>query len=154
MAAVVGPGAPIVIGLAFDIFTVLVVQKFDYRVQHGLGYGKPSAKDRSGKLQRQIGADACPLQKVAQLGVRRGTREAVEGDPLVDALGDRLLLDSLEAGKGQPFARCEAAGKDQFVTRRRHPIDVLEHLVDAYRGSVLRVLQARWDPVAPPQLRE
>src|SRR5215813_12101337 len=31
VAAVVGPGAPIVIGLAFDVFTVLVVQKFDYR---------------------------------------------------------------------------------------------------------------------------
>jgi hypothetical protein len=75
------------------------------------GYRKPSAKDRSGKLQRQVGPDASSLQKGAKIGVRCGAAKAVKGYALVDALGDRLLLDCLETGEGQPFAGARPPGK-------------------------------------------
>src|SRR5215813_8890842 len=78
----------------------------------------------------------------------------MEGDAFVDAFGNRLPLDRLKACAGQPLARCKAAWKDQIVTWRRHPIDVLEHLVDADPGAVLRIFQACCNYVAAPQLRE
>ena len=94
------------------------------------------------------------IQKGAKIGVRRGAREGVEDDTLVDAPGDCLLLDRLEAGECQPLARCKIALKDQFITGRRHPIDVAEQLVDADPGAVLRIIQPCCDPPAASQLRE
>jgi hypothetical protein len=72
----------------------------------------------------------------------------------VDAFGDRRSLDHLEAGAGEPLGRREAAREDQFITRRRHPIDVLEHLIDADPRALLQIFQAHCNPAAASQLRE
>src|SRR5271157_1695515 len=151
VGAVVGPGAPVVVGFALGIFAVLVVQEGDNRVQHLRGYGQSRAKDRSSELQGQIGADTCCLQKVAKIGVRRGTWEAVKGDARVDPLGDRLPLDRIEFGAGQPLARCQVALKEEVVTRYRHPVDALEHCINTDPGAVFRIFHACCDCAAAPQ---
>src|SRR6516225_7579971 len=153
VTTLVGPGAPVVVGFALDVLPVLVVQELNYRVQHGLGDGKPRAKNRSGELQREVGADAGSLQKDAKIGVRSGAREGVKDHTFVDAFGDRLLLDRLEVGECQPLAGCKITMKDQFITRGRHAVDVPEQLVDADPGAVLRIIQPRCDPAASSQLR-
>src|SRR5271165_3977093 len=154
VGAVVGPRTPVVIGFALGIFAVLVVQEGDDRVQHRRGYGQSRAKDRSSELQRQIGADTCSLQKVSQIGVRCSAWEALKGDARVNPFGDRLPLDRFEFGAGQPLARCQVALKEAFVTRYCHPVDALEHCINADPGAVFRIFHARCDRAAAPPLWE
>jgi hypothetical protein len=112
VGTIVGPGTPVVVGFALGVFAILVVQEGDDRVQHRCGNRQPRAKERSGELQRQIGADTCPLQKVPKIGIRYGACEVVKDDPLIDAFGNCTLFDRVELGAGQPLARCEVALKE------------------------------------------
>jgi hypothetical protein len=63
-------------------------------------------------------------------------------------------LHTRSASTRNSFGALKAAGEDQFVSRHRHPIDVLEHLVDADPGTVLRIFQTCRNSAAALQLRE
>jgi hypothetical protein len=105
-------------------------------------------------LERQIGADTISLQEVSEIRFGAGARIMFEGDTFVDAPGDYILLDSLEFGAGQPFARFEVARKEQLVTRDCHPIDALELSIDTDPGTVLGVVERCRHISTAPQPRE
>ena len=95
MGAVVGPHAPIVVGLALGIFAVLVVEESDHLIHHRYGDRQPRAKDRPRELQREIGADAVPFQEIAQISVGLGARKVVERNPLIDTLRNALAAANI-----------------------------------------------------------
>jgi hypothetical protein len=78
----------------------------------------------------------------------------VKGDAFVDPLGDRQPLDRVKFGAGQPLARGEISPKEQIVTRYRHPVDALEHCINADPSAVFGIFQARCDRATAPQLWE
>jgi len=153
MGAVVGPHAPIVVGLALGIFAVLVVEESDHLIHHRYGDRQPRAKDRPRELQREIGADAVPFQEIAQISVGLGARKVVERDPPIDTGIDSLPLDSLELGSGQPLIGFQVAVEKQVVARDRDPIHTLEPTIDANPDAVLRIVETGRRHPAAAQLR-
>src|SRR5215469_6539757 len=130
MGAVVGPNAPIVVGLAFGIFAVLVVQKRDDLVQHRPGNGKARAEHRPGKLQCEVGAYALIYDKILEASAGVRGRVVVKLDALVDAFLDCVAHSPREMGLGQTLAKFEIALIEKLVPRNRHPVDVAEPASD------------------------
>src|SRR6516225_5650405 len=154
MRAVVRPDVPIVVGLAFEVLPILVVQKGNYLVQHGCGNRHPGAKHRPRKLQGKISADAFGRNKILEIWVSPDTGGSVKFDPLVDALGDGIAHRGVEFDLGQRLAGFEIALIEEVVVRGRHPIDVLEPAADANSCTVLGVVRIRSGAAASSQLRK
>src|SRR5215510_7695504 len=98
MRAVVGPDAPIVVGLSFGVFAVFVVEESDDLAQHRLGHWKARAKDGAGELQREVGTDGLIDNKIFEARSGSSARIVVKLDPFVDTLGHRILYSGIEMG--------------------------------------------------------
>src|SRR6516164_10481045 len=154
MRAIVGPDIPVVIGLSFEVLPVLVVQKGNYFIQHGLGDRGACAELRPCKLEGKIGANAFACNKIREVWVRPDTGGGMKFDTLVDALADHVTHGSLKTRLGQRLAVFQIALVKEVVAWGCHPVDVLEPAADADPGTVFGVVRVGGGAPAAPQLRE